>query len=1205
MKDNSQYDPENHTEGYIHRPRGILKLRENTTLPIVSNSERRVSFYSQVELRQFEFAPDADSSDENGETSDVPEVLSSEFDENPDDSGTTKISDPDLDESVHDDESMELTGQLSLLAAISTEIPIEAPTKGPTDVATEIPASFTSSKVHELVNNEVTAGSETVTVEDKELGSLPGFKLLQDSNELQDSMTSPKKQVTQENQQILNKLESHQYQQLAYQQQSIKEKNPPNQVSSTDPPSTDPPSIEVPEAGFTEIPENQLNKNGHAHIDLEASNNISFTLSPYTDRQILFVPSVLTEHDVQMRNPTVGHEANVKSPVKLPLQSVADADSLGDSLFNESENGPQDLKETNLPVDEQASKPDVPSVTEEDMELTEHGAHFSLAWGEELTMELTSRLSKLTKIPVNDYILRPAFSSGLNSNDSSSKKEQVLDNSSHGSNPKDQENDDVSQKEQYPSDGIEVTMDLTQPHSVRSKVTTLFVPSQSSDEQISSGNSLVSPGNDSPIQHTKNDPELPENPSPSDSIYLGIRPSQESPTETKSNTDLEYSMELTSVYHQEAHMLSVVEEEDENETPMELTQPVQQASTTHLQRPLLESLTPPQNQKNNSIILSDENRKVSESLSEGLNSHNPVDTPVLIASQQKLNRLIEEPTPSPPPSGRTMGVLGTPLKESSQGHRKDSTASPSDVKAGAETPFDLSPNHLQFPNDNSPKVMIGRKSAKRGLDPAIELKSSPLKKLTILKYSDQTRNNDVAITLNKFLNDIDVRFFDDLEFASYLPGTDTLHEAEPSATYPKTDFYKATLQVPLLEFYESTCKELNLKIQQGNDIHADLQHKSAQEVPDVLRKYYNCSYYEQMSMKTKFQIIRNYTREQARQIWYRWRLELFQSVFETVNINLTSLKQDKQMIETRLALLDEKLLVLRQQVKNTRDNITLFKKIREWYDRIDTNDIKTLRAQLMELGGRLSSLKKELSAEQGLLRDIEGRIEAHQIAISTVHKRIDDSKLGLLKLKSFTDDELSELSVESQIIQACAGLKFLKHASANIYEFEFNPKLRVSIDINNADSPLGLIFDYIKSSTDIFHHEKLVQYCQAFANTTPFLDIFKTLATFRAKWLRLVAIDEQMYALSVMYPITVGEYNEEQINFVLRYYSELSAIRVDFHVSISVRDILAMPTKMIVVAKILRSKNKLTLEDLHEAICKRSATHRIFSGISATQILIQ
>lgn len=1159
-------DRENVTEGYQSRPKSILKLRENTTMPIVSGSQRKVSFYSQVELRRFEFTPSLTYSGEDSENqnSDPPDILSSEFDEHPEEhsriSASSSSIDAELEENTNnDDESMELTGQLNLIGHLDAQV-----NKSNSNILGNV--SREKDNVSEDINNN--AGDHDITTG------------LHDNTTNENIEESSNPQQSQSNNKTNDKMSS----------------TPPQQK---DGPKDGPKDNRILEPFQTSAYKDKELK----RLDDDA-NNISFTMSPYQERQILFLPNMTVSLELGSNVANVNKKKELTPDTGAefrPLEALQDyADSLRDSLFNDTANSssPPDLHNTDSKqLEVQAADRESAANDEEiDMELTQHVA---VEWTEEVTMELTTQIAQpsIPQLDSNDKATEQNSEqiTKQNSEDIAEKatvksSENTAEQTNEESNEGSRHESNKQSNEAIHEDTNEETMDFTQP------VGKLSLPENA------------------PIVYNENADE-----NKNAATERKLIPEQSYPTSSSqpepSQEQEESTMEFTAVFHQEPHMLSIVVEEDENEKeelgeeetelPMELTQPILQAATSpNVHTSASEGITPLPRQPTG--VQEGEQIQVDGTIIDRANTNAPVDTPAIIASQRELNRLIEEPTPNVGQNGLSVGGLGTPMREPSIPRR----SSPSQLETNDEinlgTPIHRLPNHLHFETDFVPKIATN--FAKRSLDPAIELKTSPSKRFSAHGPGENTNSDEKIdfnspISLTEFLKDIEVKFFDDLEVETDLPSFDSLDKLISGNSFTKEDFYRANIHIPLLEVYELSCKELKGKISQGKNLYKELEKTANEEVPDLFRRYYRSNYYDQMSMKKSFQVARDYTREQAKQVWYEWRSKLFKNVCEVLSSNLELLIEDKQVLEARLHQLNRLLEATLAKLADIREDIVRFHKIRSQYQEIDSKHIQALKGKLMELNKQLLLHKEAILLEQSHLQEVNDRISRQTITLDDLNREIDDVKLGLMKLKHLNSDEIKTLEITSKIVQACSGLRFLKKHSKNIFEFEFSPKMSITVDIENTHSADGLVFHLIETGVSTLYNESLERYCQAIAETTPFLTIFETLALFRAKWLKLLSIDEQIYALSMLYPVTIKDYNEQEINFVMNYYSASSGLKVDFSVTIPVLHILASHTNLLISARVLKSRGKTTEKKLQETLSRPIAPYKIFRGVKKVKII--
>ncbi|RKP30013.1 hypothetical protein METBISCDRAFT_23684 [Metschnikowia bicuspidata] len=908
-------------------------------------------------------------------------------------------------------------------------------------------------------------------------------------------------------------------------------------------------------------------RHGASHLDIDDHSNLSYSTSPLQERQVLILPNInspATKLPASRNTPELQHF----SP--KPVQSQDYADSLRDYLFND----------VLLPHDEVFAVDTEPTLDTEsetavhrapfsdhndeevDVELTAQVPHFPAVFNEEVTMDFTTRIAR--EVTISD-------SAGF-----------------------------------VELSHYEETMELTQPLSAgreTEKPTATFAATNMHDN----------------VRKLQNEPETE---SPNEFFEAREQPSAEPSQEQEEST-----MELTAVQHHprhETHSLSVVEEEDEDaHVPMELTQPV--PSYNVVKTPVHgEQATPP-----GAIHLFNDN------LAETPPTR--VDTP--LTSQQQLNRLIEEATP---PAHASIESLGTPMpdppqslraspdlppwkewrsgKESEKAEGKDSQreSQRTSMRTALEEMSEREPNqeqrldqepveekrqneeHIEITQDHA-QTTKSPSSRKRSLDPPVELRSSSSKRAKFVMYNSQTDLSARTVTLAQFLKDVGIKFFDDFEFANDLFSENSVDTA-PAAVFSKEDYYRANTQVTLLEVYELSCKELKRKIEHGKKTYQEIQDTANEEAPEMFHRYYESSYYDQMAMKANFMIVRDYMLENAKREWYQWRTELFRNLTEELASNLEVIHYDKETIENHLSELDSELESLQRSLAELKDDLVRFRRIKEQQKLIDPAAIEAVRTEFAELNSQIFAHRKCFSVEQDRLQELNQRISERNALINRFEEDVDRAKAELATLEQPDHNDLQHLSIISEILQACAGLRFLDQDEPHVFRFKFNPKMAVTLDISRENAVEGLSLQPIDSDVQVLHNAPLEWYCPALAQATPFLNIYNTLAAFSAKWRLLVSIDEQIYALSMYYPVEFGEFQTDSIMFKLRYYSSERGLKIDFFVTIPVLKITTFQSSMTVAAKVLRGPDSITERLVKEVICRKQCTHRLFERVEAIEI---
>lgn len=449
----------------------------------------------------------------------------------------------------------------------------------------------------------------------------------------------------------------------------------------------------------------------------------------------------------------------------------------------------------------------------------------------------------------------------------------------------------------------------------------------------------------------------------------------------------------------------------------------------------------------------------------------------------------------------------------------------------------------------------------------------------LMRSDDMPLEDTPNVSLTQFLSDIGIKFYDDLEFSTDMSSRYRLSLSDAHTSARSEDYFRANVQLPVLEVYELCCKELSEKIQQGMRLFESLKDETLQNNPELFRTYYQASFYDQMTMKARFHTLKEYTRQQAKQIWYQWRSKLIENLLEVLNGNLEVLLSDKAVLVEQQSVLDSVFREIQQKYHSVRLDLLHFKDIQARYEDLDADQIQSIKLRLAELNQQLIDHKNDIAQNESQLERLQATIDHQKNSVSALTAQIAESNNSLSKSRHFNTAEISALHMESQVLQAGAGLKFVRVVERNIFEFQFNPRIMVTVDFRAPENPQGIRFLLLQDDpVEVLHNEHLlVTCCQRLAEQTGFTNIFDTFISFRRKWLKLTHIDKDIYHLSVRYPIRFESGDADVIAFTFTYYSFESKIKAQCRVRIALDTILEYPGNVELEILLLRQADDVKL----------------------------
>ena len=425
---------------------------------------------------------------------------------------------------------------------------------------------------------------------------------------------------------------------------------------------------------------------------------------------------------------------------------------------------------------------------------------------------------------------------------------------------------------------------------------------------------------------------------------------------------------------------------------------------------------------------------------------------------------------------------------------------------------------------------------------------------------DEDDPNYIPVSLSKFLSDIRVQFYDDLELdLNSIPRLSITNSIE--LTPSLHDYIKAKPNLELLELYEFCCHELNKKIIQGRELYNEYEKTVIINNPILFKKYYSMDDKTKLLINLKIQLIRDFARLKSKKTWYDWRNQLIENLIDKLNEEINSLINDKQLLIEDINRLNE-----------------LYDKCRIYLNILNNkfNELIRLKNEIKQIPPmELNKLQLDVAKRKQDIVEINKEIEIKLLQLSTIKKNLHDSneKKSLLQIqlnnlqnefnqiRKYDNLEIKLILRKYQFLQNLTNLKYLKTTQKEqqqdeeqeeeedrdhkisflfddsiICQFDFiNNKIMYTMEQNNFKNKSLLIgvFDQI-----IIDGEKQQE-----------LNIIDKFQLFCRNWHWLKKLDSDLYYVSLKFPIELkfvhnNEKEEEEekegkkyLEFTIKYYN--------------------------------------------------------------------
>ncbi|KAJ8141378.1 hypothetical protein OY671_005444, partial [Metschnikowia pulcherrima] len=431
------------------------------------------------------------------------------------------------------------------------------------------------------------------------------------------------------------------------------------------------------------------------------------------------------------------------------------------------------------------------------------------------------------------------------------------------------------------------------------------------------------------------------------------------------------------------------------------------------------------------------------------------------------------------------------------------------------------------------------------------------------------------ISLPGFLEEIGIKFYDDLEIATDVAARYQQSSFSGAAEYPKEAYYTANIRLPLLEVYELSCKELAAKIEQGKRLFDEVKERSSQSNPPLFKQYLSASPFEQTAMRAKFHLMKEYTKQQAKEVWYEWRKKLISNILQVYQNNLEVLENDKLILESGIEESELSFKSMIRDLETVNADVRRFKEIQSNFQGLEIEDIKRMRASMADLNRSLLDHKRLIAANEKSINNLQQSIDNRRISIDALKNQVREAEDELSKTKHFNSKEIEELQISSQLWQISAGLKYVNNRDGS-FAFELDPQIGIVVDKQKLETRDGLKCQVNPSAKSTLCNESLIQHFPGLVDalTANAPNVFEKFRIVRKIWTKLRLVDMEVYRIKFRFPLNLHATNNNSIDFSFDYLSPNAKSKINFSVSIPLKGFLQYPECVTVDAQVIRGEGE-------------------------------
>lgn len=305
------------------------------------------------------------------------------------------------------------------------------------------------------------------------------------------------------------------------------------------------------------------------------------------------------------------------------------------------------------------------------------------------------------------------------------------------------------------------------------------------------------------------------------------------------------------------------------------------------------------------------------------------------------------------------------------------------------------------------------------------------------------------VSLQDFLNMISIDFMDD--FLTSTRGHSSFGVTyEPSEEPTFTDYVVSAQKLPLLELYDFSSREMKNNVRDAKELFSQLEAETLEENPLLFREYIEASADTKQVMSSQFKLIKSYARQQAKSVWYDWRTQLTNGVYEAFRKNLTSLQDDQKMIGAKRPAVEKAYNDISSKYMEMKNKLERMRKRSAELANCDRDEL--LAAQEL-----LSTRKRDLATAQMSLEEQTKQVRDYRELVETQlqeKRKLQDSIQAAEKIrqanKRIDMQDIADLREQFMTIQKCMDFDQCT-LSGTVFEGIVQETLRVKIQLETKE----------------------------------------------------------------------------------------------------------------------------------------------------------
>ncbi|CAK7898119.1 hypothetical protein CAAN1_22S01882 [[Candida] anglica] len=426
----------------------------------------------------------------------------------------------------------------------------------------------------------------------------------------------------------------------------------------------------------------------------------------------------------------------------------------------------------------------------------------------------------------------------------------------------------------------------------------------------------------------------------------------------------------------------------------------------------------------------------------------------------------------------------------------------------------------------------------------IETTTIPLADVT--NESFELEFDTEPVTLAQFMNDIGIRFYDDLEIDSKTSNriSISLPKAGETTKFSLREYVQGVLKTPQFKLGDFSCNELMQNIKEGSKIFDIYNGNTSEMNPRVFKEFYNASPEAQLNMKTKFQLVKDYARQEAKGVWYQWRIQLLQNLVDELKKIPPILMQDKLKIVKALEQVNEVFGFVQMKYLTLKEKKSQYVKLVQQGKELQESELLKFKTEFIQIKEHIEQFQRESAEQEANLTRLNETLLANEQLIKNLNLQIKEKEEILTNSKRYERSEINLLLFKFKLLQHGSNCKYIS-IDGSVLKFLYDKQVEISIDFQKED------IQYIFKESGQSHFKNKDLYRAFTHNLLDLIDInpknwMDHFNEFKKLWRNLLELDQCVYRISLKFPIRI-----DNKDIIVKFYKEQLDCKLELRIGIT------------------------------------------------------